>query len=96
MSNYPPAMNRDVTAEAVDAVIAELGLNPSPDDRIRAETAVRLRLGGDREYFRKTPPKEQRYRLIAAALEAGMTYREAAEKYGVSERTAKRAGKFAD
>ncbi len=85
----------DLVAELVDAVLRELGVDPGPDARLRAETVIRIGWGGERHGIRKTRPKEDRYHAIRADLDAGMTYRQAAIRQNVSLRTAKRAGKWA-
>lgn len=87
-------MSTDIIADLVRfQLVAALGREPTADEQLRAEVALRLHAGGERLHIAKRAPKLERYRRLRADLDAGLTYRDAARKHGVSERTAKRAGK---
>lgn len=89
-------MGNPVSSLAHAVLIAIFGREPTDDEQLRAETAIRLRAGGERLSIPKRAPKEDRYRRLRADLDAGLSYRDAAKKHGVSARTAKRAGKTSD
>lgn len=72
---------------------AASGLPINDKTLLDIEKKVRLDFEGERVTVSKNIPRDRRYELYRADLDAGLTYQQTASRHGVSKRTVLRAGK---